>query len=271
MTAYVVERRKAGASLSSIQKEVAALKRALRLAKKAGKLSNLPDITGVSVEGNEREGFFEADQIEQLIRELPQHLRPVAGFGYLTGWRKAEILGLQWSEIDFRNGTIMLPARMSKNRKARRIPFKELPELAQLLENQRTLTRAEEKRTGRIIPHVFHHRGGQAIRSMDGAWRSACKRAGLEARIFHDLRRTAVRNLERAGVSRSIAKSFTGHRTDSVYERYAIGRQRRAARGFAKNGKAPRVGSGRAAHGGADAGDCRSRVRLSPLGAETGR
>ncbi len=223
VTAYKVARSSAGASASSIQKEVAALKRALRLANKAGKLSNVPDISGVTVgDANARTGFFTAVAIEKVIAELPPHLRPVVRFGYLTGWRKTEILGLQWSAIDLQAGTITLPASQTKNRKPRQTPFSELPELKSLVEEQRKHTREEERRTDRIISSVFHHRGGLPIRSMDGAWRSACKRAGLGGWLFHDLRRTAVRNLERAGVSRSVAQSFTGHRTDSVYSRYAI-------------------------------------------------
>ena len=53
-------------------------------------------------------------------------------------------------------------------------------------------------------------------------WRSACKKAGLPGRLVHDFRRTAVRNLERAGVPRSVAMKLTGHRTEAVYRRYAI-------------------------------------------------
>ena len=78
-----------------------------------------------------------------------------------------------------------------------------------------------ERCTGEIVAHVFH-RDGQPIRSMRGAWDAACERAGLSGWLFHDLRRTAVRNLEGAGVSRSVAMSFTGHETESVYQRYAI-------------------------------------------------
>jgi integrase len=70
-------------------------------------------------------------------------------------------------------------------------------------------------------PSVFH-RDGAAIVSFRRAWRSACREAGVPGRLFHDFRRTSVRNLERAGVSRSVAMKLTGHKTEAVYRRYAI-------------------------------------------------
>jgi hypothetical protein len=54
------------------------------------------------------------------------------------------------------------------------------------------------------------------------AWRRACLAAGLPGRIPHDFRGTAVRNLERAGMPRSVAMELIGHRTESVYQRYDI-------------------------------------------------
>jgi integrase len=57
---------------------------------------------------------------------------------------------------------------------------------------------------------------------MTKSWRSACKKAGIPGRLLHDLRRGAVRNLERSGVSRSVAMKLTGHKTESVYRRYSI-------------------------------------------------
>jgi integrase len=72
-----------------------------------------------------------------------------------------------------------------------------------------------------MIHHAFH-RGGRPIVTMAKSWRTSCKKAGVRARLLHDLRRTAVRNLEGAGVPRSVAMKMTGHKTESVYRRYAI-------------------------------------------------
>jgi len=76
-------------------------------------------------------------------------------------------------------------------------------------------------RAGQIVPYVFH-RNGKPIREMRDAWSRACKAASLPGRLMHDFRRTAARNLERAGVSRSAAMAMVGHKTESIYRRYAI-------------------------------------------------
>ena len=140
---------------------------------------------------------------------------------FLTGWRKREILTLQWSQVDFEAGEIRLSLTQSKNREGRTFPFRVLPALNDLLDRQQEHTRGLERTRGEIIPWVFH-RNGEQIRSMKTAWGRACRRAGLEGTLFHDLRRCAVMNLERAGVSRSVAMKLTGHKTESVYSRYAI-------------------------------------------------
>jgi hypothetical protein len=72
-----------------------------------------------------------------------------------------------------------------------------------------------------VIPWVFR-RDGRPIRYFRRAWLSACKAAGVPHRIPHDFRRTAVRNLERAGVTRSAAMKMVGHKTEAIYRRYAI-------------------------------------------------
>jgi integrase len=123
--------------------------------------------------------------------------------------------------VDFDGGEIRLKASDSKNKTGRTFPFRVLPELDELLGRQLDHTRELEKERGEIIPFVFHRSGNQ-IKSMKTAWNAACRRAGLEGTIFHDLRRCAVRNLERAGCSRSVAMKLTGHKTESVFKRYAI-------------------------------------------------
>jgi integrase len=86
---------------------------------------------------------------------------------------------------------------------------------------------------GQVIPWLFH-RDGKPIKSLRRAWRTACKRAGLPDRIPHDFRRTAVRNLERAGVPRSAAMKMVGHKTQSIYARYAIADESMLQDGAAK-------------------------------------
>ena len=83
-----------------------------------------------------------------------------------------------------------------------------------------------QRKLGRIVPHLFPHLKGRCARKprrgFAKLWTKACKEAGVPGRLLHDFRRTAVRNLERAGVARSVAMKITGHKTESVYRRYAI-------------------------------------------------
>jgi integrase len=145
----------------------------------------------------------------------------VVRFAALTGWRKQETVGLRWASVDLEAGWVRLEGSRSKNGRGRELPFWKLPELEDLLTEQRTRTNRVERERDMICPYVFH-RGGEPIRSSYTAWLGATERAGLAGAWFHDLRRTAVRNLERAGGSRSDAMDLTGHKTESIYDRYSI-------------------------------------------------
>jgi integrase len=65
-------------------------------------------------------------------------------------------------------------------------------------------------------------------------WISACEAAGYPGKLIHDFRRTAVRNLERAGVPRSTAMQMVGHKTEAIYRRYAIVDEQMHREGAAK-------------------------------------
>ena len=168
-----------------------------------------------------RKGFLTAPEVDAIISHLPDPLGAVVQFAHLTGWRKGEVLSLRWSQVDFDQGTVRLEPGDTKNSEGREFPFCPMPALQHILEDQRQRTRELERQTGRIIPHVFH-RDGRSIKNMSKAWQTACDRAGVEGAWFHDLRRSAVRNLERAGVPQSTAMKLTGHLTASVYRRYSI-------------------------------------------------
>ena len=72
-------------------------------------------------EGNARKGFFEHHEYVVLLKNLPPEIRPLVTFGYRTGWRKGEILGLTWSHVDLKEGTVRLEADETKNSEGRTI------------------------------------------------------------------------------------------------------------------------------------------------------
>jgi integrase len=207
---YEARRISEGAARATVNQELSVLRRLFTLAVEAGKVATRPVIKTPDPK-NARKGFVTEKQFAAVRDELPAHLGLVWAFAYYTGWRlRSEILPLTWQNVDWKSGVVRI--EVSKNDEPREFPFADHPPLKAVLV-------AAHRARG---PFVFHA-GGKRIKyeSWNDARRAACKVAGVEA-IAHDLRRTAVRNLERAGVSRSVAMSLTGHKTEAVYRRYAI-------------------------------------------------
>jgi integrase len=215
---FVAKRQGEGASNGAINREMGHIRRAFVLGVQNGKILTRPYVAMLK-ENTVRTGFFEWEQCLGLLRHLPSGLHGPVTFAYITGWRiYSEILPLQWRHVDFAAGRVRLDAGTTKNDDAREFPMTR--QLRELLERLKADHEALAKE-GRICPWVFQ-RKGKPIKGFRKAWKSATRDAGIPGRLLHDFRRTAVRNLVRAGIPERVAMTMTGHKTRSVFERYNI-------------------------------------------------
>jgi integrase len=236
-----------GLANASINRSISALRRMFNLALEDGTLREIPHFPMLK-EATPRQGFFEREQYESLSEALSDYLRLPLALGYYTGMRLGEVLSLDWNQVDFIAGNINLRAGETKNDDARAIPI--VPALRVPLKEQFAKRQLE-------CPYVCFRidRNGRSVKieSFRKSWYRACVKAGLgemvpavdstgqpvyaplrgprskakqvmtyKGMIFHDLRRTAVRNLVAAGVPEKVAQTITGHRTRSTFDRYHI-------------------------------------------------
>ncbi|HUU26537.1 MAG TPA: site-specific integrase [archaeon] len=215
---YIERRQNEGASNGTINRELTALKRMLNMGAQQTppKVDRVPHISMLK-EDNVRKGFFEHGDFLALREALPKHLKGFLTFAYKAGWRLGEISTLQWSQIDLEKGIVRLEPGETKNEEGRTI---------YLDEELKEIFRAQWEARGKAdtaLPWVFLNRKGtDRVKRFDKAWKSACKKAGIGIKLFHDLRRTAVRNMVRAGIPERVAMMISGHKTRSVFERYNI-------------------------------------------------
>ena len=137
---------------------------------------------------------------------------------------QSEVLALEQRQLDLAAGTLTLDPGQTKNGEGLVVYL--TPDLRLLLTEQVARVKTLEREAKRIIPALFPHLSGrftgQPRQDFRRAWATACKNAGVPRMLRHDLRRTAVRNMEQASVPRSVAMKLTGHRTENVYRRCAI-------------------------------------------------
>ena len=216
---YVEKRQGEGSSNGSINRELSVLRRIFNLAKEAGKVEAdaLPKLHFLP-ENAPRKGFLEPEQYHKVLEAMPEDLKAALVIGYHTGLRKAKVLGLRLEQFDLRRKMIFMEPEVGAT-------TKHVAEALPIYGEMESFVREHIERTRRELPncHWFCHRkDGDPVMEIRPAWDEAVKAAGMPGLLFHDLRRSAVRNMERAGVPRSVAMKISGHKTESVYRRYDI-------------------------------------------------
>ena len=208
---YIQRRLSEGAAKASVNRVTQLLKQAYGIVGLP-----VPRIRRLDESDNVRRGFFTEFEVRRVIENLPDELADFTLFAWLTGMRKGEIASLRWDDFD--GDCIRLRAEDAKNGTARLIPLE--GELVELI--RRRQTTKQFKAQGFVMSSVLiFHRAGEPIREFRKSWSTACRLAGVR-RLFHDLRRSACRNMVAAGVAQVTAMQLSGHKTDSMFRRYAI-------------------------------------------------
>jgi len=190
-----------------------------------------------SGEDNVRSGFLEFDGYEKVLAELPMSLKCIFVMAYHIGNRKGALLDLKWPHVDFANGVVRF-VRM-QNRKPVPLAAPIYGDMGEWLLRQKDFR--DQHYPGcqlvffwypidcEIDPTLKSGHGGRrnepgsSIKSFYDSWRTAVKDAGFPDLLFHDLRRSAVRNMvEKIGMSEKRAMEISGHKTRSCFERYHI-------------------------------------------------
>jgi integrase len=204
-------------SHATVNRELSIVRTAFRNARKRtpSKVNLVPYFPMVK-ETTVRQGFL-ADDVYNMLRDaLPSELKLMFVIGYISGARKGELTVVQWSQVDWEAAKIDLKKNETKNGDARSIPILEG-------DMYNLLSAAWDERNEKWpdSPWVIS-RQGERILDFRVAWRNACIATGVPNFNFHDLRRTAVRNMRRAGVPQIVRMKIGGHKTDSMERRYNI-------------------------------------------------
>lgn len=165
---------------------------------------------------NARDRILTKEEYERLFTHSPKHLKDILLMAFWTGMRKGEIKALTWDKVSTKDRVIRLEAEDTKEGKAKTIPIGN--EVFSMLKN---------------IPvhlydnHVFMYFGKPFKRNFSTALKTACEEAGIlwgrdvkGGFIFHDIRHTFVTNMRKAGVSKSVRMSITGHSPKDMDDRY---------------------------------------------------
>jgi integrase len=233
---YILGQRNAGLRNATINRRLEKLRQAFRLGIRRKKIARMP-VFELLREDNIREGFFEHDEFLSLRDACAdEDLKDFWTFAYYIGWRKGSIEALKWTDFDLNNMLVRLRPEATKENKSNWVPLPEgvLEDLIARRWEKRIVSRKDG--TTVISEYVFHRGDGKKFGDFEKAWASACHAAGLvrlvkqssdalkevPSKTFHDFRRTAYRNMRKAGIDKDVARTIVGHKTDNMARRYQI-------------------------------------------------
>ena len=212
---YIAHRMKEKAATSTINRELTVFKAMFRRAVLSDppKIQRVPRFPAKLREPNPRAGFVTDDQYQTLKTKIPYAwLHALLAVAYNFGFRKGELVGLRVSQIDLKTRTIRLLPGTTKSDKGRKVVMTD--EVFELISEC-----VKGKQSG---DPVFTWSDGTPVNDFRRSWRTIAKKAGFPGLLIHDMRRSAIRNMMRAGISKTVAKRISGHSTDSVFDRYDI-------------------------------------------------
>ena len=214
IASYMANMQRKGRKPETINREIAILRFAFRLARRHELIDRVPSIK-LLPQLAVRNEFFTREEIDALLPYLPEYLRDAVLFGYLVGWRKGEISGLKWTNVNRSAAFIRLTPVQNKARRVRVLTLS--GELSRLIER-----RWRARKVGFTLTELVFHRAGNQLGNFREAWLTACRKAGLGHRLFHSLRRSAARNMSLQGIPEKVIMSIMGHNTRVMFDRYNI-------------------------------------------------
>ncbi len=213
LTAYRTQRRTDGAATATINKELQLVRHAYNLAMREWEWCQTNPMHKISLEPahNQVDRWLMAHEEDRLIDASPVWLREILTFALNTGMRQGEILALQWQDVDFYRGILVV--MKSKNHERRTIP----------LNNMVFTLLSEKKSAGRSDGPVFVTGRGNPlqVRYLARTFTKARNRAGLLDFRFHDLRHTFASRLVQRGIDLYKVQRLLGHKTGLMTQRYA--------------------------------------------------
>jgi len=208
----------------TINRHVSWLQRALKIARKKGLTKAIFEVKKLDERDGIRQGFVSYEEYMAILLKLAAHLQMLWCFAYYWGIRKGELLKLRWEWImpylADDEPIFKVPGfdpktkeRITKNGEPHTLPLY-MPEMREFLKLALS-TRTSD------CPFVFQYRG-ERLKSPRTGFENARREANLEHIMIHDMRRTAIRNMVKAGIPEKKAMQISGHLTRSIFDRYDI-------------------------------------------------